>query len=139
VKEVIRYYMCFNAEGRELTLRMTAPPPASAAAGVPARYLANSADEMFEYTLCDIHYGDMVGISISNEDKQQVRHIGLSFRRRDQICRDVPLSVFEKVTNVTLPGSSYSHVSRTFARDAGGLWQERGEVTRMFPVCDGLS
>jgi hypothetical protein len=40
----------------------------------------------------------MVGISIHNADNQQDRPVGLSFRRRDQISRDVLWSVFEKVT-----------------------------------------
>ena len=40
----------------------------------------------------------MVGISIYNEDNHNDRPIGLSFRRRDQISREVLWSVFERVT-----------------------------------------
>jgi hypothetical protein len=39
----------------------------------------------------------MVGISIQNADNQQDKPLGTSFRRRDQISRDVLWSVFEKV------------------------------------------
>jgi hypothetical protein len=40
----------------------------------------------------------MVGISIHNTNNQQVTPVGLSFRRRDQISRDVLCSVFDNVT-----------------------------------------
>jgi hypothetical protein len=55
-------------------------------------------DALFEYSLHDLHPSDMVGISIHNADNQQDRPVGLSFRRRDQISRDVLWSVFDKVT-----------------------------------------
>ena len=55
-------------------------------------------DALFEYSLRDLLPSDMVGISIHNADNQQDRPIGLSFRRRNQISRDVLWSVFEKVT-----------------------------------------
>ena len=92
--EITRHSRRFNAEGRELTVRLTAPPPSS----TTARYFANSVDARFEYSLRDFHPSDMVGISIHNADNQQDRQIGLSFRRRDQISRDVLWSVFDKVT-----------------------------------------
>jgi hypothetical protein len=40
----------------------------------------------------------MVGMSIHNADSQQDRPIGLSFRRKEQISRDVLWNVFEKIT-----------------------------------------
>jgi hypothetical protein len=40
----------------------------------------------------------MVGVSIYNADSLQDRPLGLSFRRRNQISREVLWSVFEKVT-----------------------------------------
>jgi hypothetical protein len=73
---------------------VTAPPWTSTA----ARHFADSVDEVFEYSLRDLQPGDMVGISIHNADNQQDRPVGLSFRRRDQISREVLWSVFEKVT-----------------------------------------
>ena len=48
-EEVTRLYRRFNTEGRELTLRMTAPPAASAVAQDSAQYFAYSVDEQFEY------------------------------------------------------------------------------------------
>jgi len=39
----------------------------------------------------------MIGITISNEVNVKDRAIGISFRRKDQINRDVIWSVFEKV------------------------------------------
>jgi len=83
--EVTRHYRRFNAEGRELMVRMTAPPPASEVARDPARHFANSVDKHFEYSLRDLDSSDMVGVSIHNADSQQDKPIGLSFRRKDQI------------------------------------------------------
>ena len=97
--EVRRHYRRSNAEGRELMVRMPVLP-ASAAAQDPARRFANSVDERFEYALHDLKPGDIVGISIHNADNPQDKPIGLSFRRRDQISRDVLWSVFEKVTQL---------------------------------------
>jgi predicted Zn-dependent protease len=97
LNEVIRHYRRFNAEGRELTVRMTAPPTDSVASRDIARYLAESVDELFEYALRNLQHGDMVGVSIHNADSLQDRPLGLSFRRRDQISREVLCSVLEKV------------------------------------------
>jgi hypothetical protein len=56
--EITRLYRRFNAEGRKLTVTLTAPPSSSTA----ARHFANSVDALFEYSLCDLHPSDMVGI-----------------------------------------------------------------------------
>jgi len=98
--EVTRHYRRFNAEGRQLTVRIPAPPPppppnTSGAEQYPAQYFADSVDELFEYSLRDLDPSDMVGISIHNANHQQDRPIGLSFRKRDHISRDVLWSVFE--------------------------------------------
>ena len=96
--EVTRRYKRFNAEGRELTVRMTAPPPASEVARDPARHFASSVDELFEYSLRYLDPSDMVGLSIHAVDNQQHKPVGLSFRRRVRISREVLWSVLEKVT-----------------------------------------
>ena len=41
----------------------------------------------------------MVGITIQNEVNQNDRAIGISFRRKDQLAREVNWSVFEKVSH----------------------------------------
>lgn len=83
--------------GRELTVRMTAPPPSNAEARDPAHF-ANSMDELLEYSLRDLDPSNMVGMSLHNAGNQQDKPVTLSFGRRDQISRDVLWSVFEKVT-----------------------------------------
>jgi hypothetical protein len=56
----------FNAEGRKLTVRMLAPPPLNTSARDPARHFAKSVDELFEYSFRDLEHSDVVGISIYN-------------------------------------------------------------------------
>ena len=97
--EVTRRYRRFNVEGRELTVRMTAPLEASAAARDPAQHFANSLDKRFEYSLRDLDPSDMVGISIHNADIQQDRPVGLSFWRRDQISRESCVGCLRKLHN----------------------------------------
>jgi hypothetical protein len=75
-------------------VRLTAPSAATSA----AQHFADSVDHVFEYSLRDLQPDDMVGISIHNAGNQQDRPVGLSFRRMDQISRDVLWSAFEKVT-----------------------------------------
>jgi hypothetical protein len=57
--EVTRHYRRFNAEGKELKVRLVAPPPASAAAQDPAQYFADSVDELLDYSLCDFDPSNM--------------------------------------------------------------------------------
>jgi len=59
------------------------------AAQDPAQYFAISVDELFEYSLRDLHPSDMVRILIHNAENQQDSPMGLSFRRRDMISLDV--------------------------------------------------
>jgi hypothetical protein len=55
-------------------------------------------DDVFEHVLQGVQDSDMVGIAIRNEVNQSDKPIGIIFRRRDQISRDVIWSVFEKVS-----------------------------------------
>ena len=71
--EITHHYRLFKAEGRELILRLTAPPPSNTA----ARYFAEIVDTLFEYTLSDLQPSDMVGISVHDADNQHdSMHIG---------------------------------------------------------------
>ena len=60
-------------------------------------HFLDSVTELFEHALRDLEDSDMVGITISNEVEVKDRAIGISFRRKDQITRDVIWSVLEKV------------------------------------------
>jgi hypothetical protein len=130
--EIIRRYRRFNSEGRELTVRLTAPPSTSTAARDPAQHFANSVYKLFEYALRDLVPGYTVGISIHNADNQPDRPIGLSFRRMDQISRDVLWSVFEKVTQSNAKYQALD--TQTFhvhsVRMPVGFWQEGGNDER---------
>jgi hypothetical protein len=63
----------------------------------PMSHFLDSVTELFEYALRDPEDSDMIGITISNEVNVKDRAIGISFRRKDQIARDVIWLVFEKV------------------------------------------
>ena len=97
-EEVIRHYRRFNTEEGRLTMRKIAPPTTSTAEQDPAQYFADIVDELFEYSLPDLYPSDMVGIWIHNADNQQDKQIGLSFKRTDQISRDILWDVFDEVT-----------------------------------------
>jgi hypothetical protein len=60
-------------------------------------HLLASVSDLFEHALQNCNDSDMVGITISNEENVQDKAIGISFRRRDQLTRDVIWSVFGKV------------------------------------------
>jgi hypothetical protein len=51
----------------------------------------------------------MVGLTISNQDNENDRHIGFSFRRKYQISGEVIWSVFEKVSQ---PNSRFNAMDR---------------------------
>jgi hypothetical protein len=77
---------------------MLAPPQASAAARDPGRHFAYGVDDLLEYPLRDLEPRIWWALSIHSADNQHDKPIVLSFRRREQISRDVLWSVFEKVT-----------------------------------------
>jgi hypothetical protein len=68
LNEVDRQYRQFKAQGRELTVRMTAPPRDSGFPQDIARYFADGVDKLFEYALRDFEPGDMEVVSIHNAD-----------------------------------------------------------------------
>jgi hypothetical protein len=73
-------------------------------------------DELCEYSLRDLNGGDMVGISIRNEDNHQDRPIGPSFRRRDLISRDLLWNMFERATQANARFNALATL--TFAVDS---------------------
>jgi hypothetical protein len=54
-------------------------------------------EELFEYALQHVADTDKVGMTIRNEENQNDRPIGFSWRFKDQIAVDVIKSLFEKV------------------------------------------
>jgi hypothetical protein len=88
-------YRPFNAASNQITVRLNHPPDTEPD---PVAYFLASVYELFEYALASVGDGDMVGISIRNEDNQNDNAVGISFRRKDQISGDVIWSVFENVT-----------------------------------------
>ena len=91
VREVRRQNRRFNTTGTQLTVRLY--PPTTPDANPVDHFLA-SVNDLFEHALQDVGDGDMVGITIHNESKQN-KPIGISFRSRDQLSVDVISSVFE--------------------------------------------
>jgi hypothetical protein len=93
--EQVRQYRRFNAAGTQITVRLKHPPDTETDS---VAYFLASVEELFEYALANVADGDMVGVSIRNEDNQNDKAVGIRFRRKDQISGDVIWSVFEKVT-----------------------------------------
>jgi hypothetical protein len=89
-----RQYRRFNAEGRQLTVRLNPPSDASD----PVSHFLASVNDLFESVLNDVGDSDTVGIRIRNQVNQNDKPIGISFRRKDQLSGDVIWSVFESVT-----------------------------------------
>jgi hypothetical protein len=56
-------------------------------------------NDHFEHALRDVAATDIVGLTIQNRVNQNDKHIGISFRRKDQLSGDVIWSVFEKVAH----------------------------------------
>jgi hypothetical protein len=63
----------------------------------PVTYFRDSLQEILEIIETDVEASDMLGFQITNSRNSVDRHIGLSFRRKDQISVDTITSVFEKV------------------------------------------
>jgi len=89
-----RQYMRYNAEGRQMTVRLN--PPSDACD--PVSHLLASVKDLFESVLNDVGDSDMVGITNRNQVNQNDNPIGISFRRKDQLSGDVIWSVFERVS-----------------------------------------
>jgi hypothetical protein len=81
LNEVDSYYWRLKAEGRELTVRMTAHPTDSTAYQHVTGYFVAGEGKLFRYALRDLEPGNIVRISIHNTDNRHGRTIGLSFRR----------------------------------------------------------
>jgi len=95
-EEQTRLYRRFNAQGTQLTVRLLPPSEGEEDSNPMSHFLA-SVTELFEYALRDLEDSDMIGVTISNKVNVKDRAIGISFRRKDQITRDVIWSVFQKV------------------------------------------
>ena len=79
-----REYRWFNAEGRQLNMRLNPPSDAS----VPVSHFLASVNVLFQHALNEVDDSDMVGITIQNQVNQNDKPIGISFRRKDQLSGD---------------------------------------------------
>jgi hypothetical protein len=87
-----RQYRLYNAVGRQTTVRLIPPSHNSD----PISHFVVNVNDLFEHALRDVDDYDTVGITIQNQVNQNDNPIGISFRRKDQLCVDVIWSVFEK-------------------------------------------
>ena len=95
VREIRWEYRIFNTIRTQLTVCLN--PPTAPDVNPVDDFLV-SVNDLFEHVLQDVGDADMVGITIHNEDNQNNKPNGISFRRRDQLSVDAIWSVFEKVT-----------------------------------------
>ena len=64
----------------------------------PVSLFLASLKDLFIHTLQNLSESDMDGITIQNRENQNDKHIGVSFRRKDQLAADVILSLVQKVS-----------------------------------------
>jgi hypothetical protein len=91
-----REYSIFNRLGTQWNVRLNPPPEKSLPD--PVAHFVDSMNNLFDRVLQDVGDTDMVGITIHNEVNQSDKHIGFSFRRKDQLLPNTIWSVFDKVS-----------------------------------------
>ena len=64
----------------------------------PVSHFLASMYELLRHALQNLSEIYMVGITIQNRENQNVKPIGISFRRKDQVAADVILSLVRKVS-----------------------------------------
>jgi len=89
-----RQYRRYNAKGRHITVRLI--PPSDNCD--PVTHFLDSVNDLFQHALRDVDDSDMVGITIQNVVNQNDKPLGISFRRKDQLSRDVIWRVIERVS-----------------------------------------
>jgi len=94
VDKIRRQYRWYNAVGTQHTVRLLPPEDNSDL----VEHFITSVNALFGYVLQDVIDSDMVGITIKNQVNQSDKPIGISFRRKDQLSREMIWSVFEKVS-----------------------------------------
>jgi hypothetical protein len=110
LSEKEREYKLFGAMGKQHTVRLkphnstdidpaTSDPQNSPTVSLtdPITHFTASLEKLFEYALQHVADTDKVGMTISNEENENDRPIGFSWRFKDQIAVDVIKSLFEKV------------------------------------------
>jgi len=91
---ITRQYSRFNDVGTQITTRLL--PPSTIVN--PVKYFIASVNDLLEHVLQNVSDSDMLVMTIHNQVNQSEKPIGISFRRKDQLSRDVKWSVFEKVS-----------------------------------------
>jgi len=81
---ITRRYSRFNAIWTQLIVRLLPPSPKDARD--PVSHFLASVKDVFEHALENLRNSDMVCITIQNRVNQNDKHIGISFRRKDQLC-----------------------------------------------------
>jgi len=96
-----RQYRRFNATGTQLVVRLLPPSDATD----PVSHFLASMNDLFRHALQNQSESDMVGITIQNRENHNDKSIGMCFRRKDHVARDVILSLIQ---NVSQPNSRFN-------------------------------
>jgi hypothetical protein len=91
--EINRQYRRFSTTGTQLAVRFVPPTDDTD----PMSHFLASVNELFEYALRDCSDSDWVGITIRNDENEQDKPIGISFRRKDQLSGEVIWNVLGRV------------------------------------------
>jgi len=138
-----RQYRRYNSVGTQLTVRLLTPADNSD----PVGHFLASVKELFEYALQDVGDSDVVGITIQNQVNQNIKPIGISVRRKDQLSGEVIWSAFGKVSqsnsrfnaldtlvtvhSVKMPVGSGKHATKSMDRPLSVMAHLKGSIVEV--------
>ena len=118
-------YRRYNAVGTQINVRLL--PPSNNVD--PVNHFLASVNDLFGHVLQNVSDSDMVGLTFHNQVNQSGKPIGISFRRKDQLCGDLIWSVYE---NVSQSNSRFNALDTLFVNLHSAKCQLDLEVTRQW-------
>ena len=135
---ITRQYRRF---GTQIVVRLL--PPSDNSNNV-SHFLA-CVNYLFRHVLQNLNESDMVGITIQNREYPNVKPIGISFRRKDQLAADAILSLVQKVSQSNARINALDKLIMTYIL-LGCLWfSSSGRLnagsghSQSWPICKQVS
>jgi len=106
---ITRQYRRFNATGTQLEVRLLTFSDATD----PVSHFLVCLNDLLRHALQNLSESDMVGITIQNRENQNIKSIGIIFRRKDQLAADVILSLVQKYSQSNARSNSLDKLIMT--------------------------